>query len=78
MSRTSPRPRSTTHAETALRREVVLAALAGLDGAERDLVALKFQGGLSNTEIASALGLSESNVGTKLHRAVDQAEGGLP
>ena len=33
-------------------------------------MALKFQGGLSNTEIASALGISESNVGTKLHRAV--------
>ena len=58
------------HAETALRREVVRAALAGLDGAERDLVALKFQGGLSNGEIAAALGISESNVGTKLHRAV--------
>jgi len=58
------------HAETALRREVVRAALAGLDGPDRDLVALKFQGGLSNTEIASALGISESNVGTKLHRAV--------
>ena len=58
------------HAETALRREVVRAALAGLDGPERDLVALKFQGGLSNAEIATALGISESNVGTKLHRAV--------
>lgn len=58
------------HAETALRREVVRAAVAGLDGSERDLVALKFQGGLSNTEIAATLGLSESNVGTKLHRAV--------
>jgi len=58
------------HAESALRREVVRSALAGLDGRERDLVALKFQGGLSNAEIASALGLSESNVGTKLHRAV--------
>ena len=58
------------HAETALRREVVRSALAGLDGPERDLVALKFQGGLSNAEIAAALGLSESNVGTKLHRAV--------
>jgi len=58
------------HAETALRREVVRAALARLDGHERDLVALKFQGGLSNAEIAQALGLSESNVGTKLHRTV--------
>ena len=58
------------HAETALRREVVRAALARLEAHERDLVALKFQGGLSNTEIADALGLSESNVATKLHRTV--------
>ena len=58
------------HAETALRREVVRAALARLDGPERDLVALKFQGGLSNSEIATTLRLSESNVGTKLHRTV--------
>ena len=58
------------HGEAALRREVVRSALAGLDGHERDLVALKFQGGLSNSEIAAALGLSESNVGTKLHRTI--------
>ncbi|MDQ3647947.1 MAG: sigma-70 family RNA polymerase sigma factor [Actinomycetota bacterium] len=64
------RPPLDDHAETALRREVVRSALTRLDGHERDLVALKFQGGLSNTEIAEALGLSESNVGTKLHRIV--------
>ena len=49
---------------------VVREALAGLDGAERDLVALKFMGGLSNAEIARVLGLSESNAGTKLHRTL--------
>lgn len=63
-------PSAEDHAETALRREVVRAALTHLEGHERDLVALKFQGGLSNTEIAATLGLSESNVGTKLHRTV--------
>jgi RNA polymerase sigma-70 factor (ECF subfamily) len=57
-------------AEGALRRAVVREALAGLDGAERDLVALKFMGGLSNAEIARVLGLSESNAGTKLHRTL--------
>ena len=37
---------------------------------ERDLVALKFAGGLSNAEIARVLGTTESNVGTRLHRTV--------
>ena len=57
-------------AEGALRRAVVREALAGLDGAERDLVALKFMGGLSNAEIARVLGMSESYAGTKLHRTL--------
>ena len=37
---------------------------------ERELVALKFMGGLSNAEIARVLGMSESNAGTKLHRTI--------
>ena len=37
---------------------------------ERDLVALKFMGGLSNAEIARVVGISESNAGTKLHRTL--------
>jgi RNA polymerase sigma-70 factor (ECF subfamily) len=57
-------------AELALRREVVRAALASLDGRERDLVALKFAAGLSNTEIGGILGMSESGVGTRLHRTI--------
>jgi RNA polymerase sigma factor (sigma-70 family) len=58
------------HAELALRREAVRAALAALDGQERDLIALKFVGGLSNAEIARVLGMSESNAGTRLHRTI--------
>jgi RNA polymerase sigma-70 factor (ECF subfamily) len=58
------------HAEQALRREAVRAALAALDGQERDLIALKFAGGLSNGEIARVLRMSESNVGTRLHRTI--------
>ena len=58
------------HAEQALRREAVRAALASLDGQERDLIALKFAGGLSNGEIARVLRMSESNVGTRLHRTI--------
>ena len=57
-------------AELALRRETVRGALASLDGQERDLIALKFAGGLSNGEIARVLGTSESNVGTRLHRTI--------
>jgi RNA polymerase sigma-70 factor (ECF subfamily) len=37
---------------------------------ELDLVALKYGAGLSNREIARATGLSESNVGSILHRTV--------
>jgi RNA polymerase sigma-70 factor (ECF subfamily) len=64
----SPSPED--QAELALRRETVRAALASLDGHERDLIALKFAGGLSNGEIARVLGTSESNVGTRLHRTI--------
>lgn len=45
-------------------------ALARLDARERELIALKFFAGLSNSEIANVLGTSESNAGTKLHRTV--------
>jgi RNA polymerase sigma factor (sigma-70 family) len=60
------------HADTALRRATVRAALAELDARERELVALKFMAGLSNAEIARVLGISESNAGTKLHRTVNK------
>jgi RNA polymerase sigma factor (sigma-70 family) len=59
-------------AERAFRREEVRAALASLDPRDRDLVALKFAGGLSNGEIAHVLGISETNVGSRLHRAVEK------
>jgi RNA polymerase sigma-70 factor (ECF subfamily) len=52
------------------RRLAVSAALERLDPRERELVALKFFAGLANGEIAQVLGLSESNAGTKLHRAM--------
>jgi RNA polymerase sigma factor (sigma-70 family) len=64
----SPTPED--QAELAVRRETVRAALASLDGQERDLIALKFAGGLSNAEIARVLGMSESNAGTRLHRTI--------
>jgi RNA polymerase sigma-70 factor (ECF subfamily) len=60
------------HAEGVVRRETVRAALSGLAPKDRDLVALKFQAGLSNAEIGRLLGMSESNVGTKLHRTMEK------
>jgi RNA polymerase sigma factor (sigma-70 family) len=59
-------------AERAFRRDEVRAALASLDARDRDLVALKFAGGLSNGEIARVLGISETNVGSRLYRAVEK------
>ena|SRR5207248_1528691 len=56
--------------EWALRRETVRAALRALEPRERELVALKFGGGLQNVEIARVLGVSESNAGTRLHRVL--------
>ena len=63
-------PGADDQAELALRREVVRAAMSELDGRERDLLALKFSAGLSNSEIATVLGLSESAAGTRLHRTL--------
>ena len=58
------------HDEAAVRRATVRTALEGLDPRDRELIALKFHGDLSNAEIARLLGMSESNAGTRLHRAV--------
>jgi RNA polymerase sigma factor (sigma-70 family) len=58
------------HAEAALRRAAVRAALERLAPRERELVALKFHAGLDNAEIAAVLGVSVSNAGTQLHRAM--------
>lgn len=59
-------------AELALRRRAVRDALTTLDPRERELVALKFFAGLSNAELASVVGVSVSNAGTMLHRAVQK------
>jgi RNA polymerase sigma-70 factor (ECF subfamily) len=63
----------TGHDESVLaseRRLTLSAGLAALDPRERELIALKYFAGLANLEIAAVLGISESNAGTKLHRAV--------
>jgi RNA polymerase sigma-70 factor, ECF subfamily len=57
-------------AERSERRLALRAALATLEPRERELIALKFFAGLGNAEIASVLSISESNAGTRVHRAV--------
>ena len=57
-------------AESVLRRAAVRAAIAGLPPRDREIVALKFHAGLENAEIAAVLGVSPSNAGTMLHRAI--------
>ncbi|GAP13310.1 RNA polymerase sigma factor, sigma-70 family [Longilinea arvoryzae] len=53
-------------------RQALLAALAGLDERERDLLALKFASRFTNRQIAELSGLSESNVGVILYRALNR------
>jgi RNA polymerase sigma-70 factor (ECF subfamily) len=53
-------------------RMLVDAALDRLDARERELVVLKFFAGLSNGEIAAVVGISASNVGTRLNRTMDK------
>lgn len=43
---------------------------AGLPDRERELLALKYGSGLTNREIASLTGMSESNIGTIFHRTL--------
>jgi len=59
--------------EVVVRRETrleLIEALVSLDYRERDLIALKFSALMSNREIAGLTGLTESNVGVILFRAV--------
>jgi RNA polymerase sigma-70 factor (ECF subfamily) len=49
--------------------------LATLPDRERELLALKYGAGLTNRAIARATGLTESNIGTILHRAVTALRG---
>ncbi len=54
------------------KKQVLLAVFATLADRERDLLALKFQSGLNNRQIAQMTGLSESNVGTIVNRALNK------
>lgn len=63
-------PGTATDDDEGDRSDVVRAAIASLPARERDLIALKFYAGLSNAEIGATLGISESNAGTRVHRAL--------
>jgi len=59
--------------EVVVRRETrqeLIEALGTLDDRERDLIALKFSALVTNREIASLTGMTESNVGVILFRAL--------
>ncbi len=69
----SERPDGSTVEEISQRRDDLarlLDLLNSLSDRERDLVALKYGAGMSNRAIAEVAGLSETNVGTILHRVV--------
>jgi RNA polymerase sigma-70 factor, ECF subfamily len=51
------------------------ALLATLEPRQRDLIAMKYGADMTNRAIAHATGLSESNIGTILHRAVETLRG---
>ena len=57
-------------AEASARREVVLRALDKLEPRERELIALRFDGGLSHAEIAEVLDITATNASTMVHRVV--------
>jgi RNA polymerase sigma factor (sigma-70 family) len=65
-------PAAESEAEAAERRATVRAALAVLEPHDRELIALKFHAGLGNAEIAAVLGISASNAGTRVHRALNR------
>ena len=65
-----PSDESAAPAEDPTQRATVRAALDTLRTRDREIVALKYGAGLSNGELAGVLGVSESNAGTLVHRAM--------
>jgi RNA polymerase sigma factor (sigma-70 family) len=57
-------------AELAAERDAVRRALSKLPAKDREVIALKFHADLSHAEIAEVLGVTPSNAGTLLHRAM--------
>lgn len=53
----------------------LLAAVQQLDDRERDVIALKFGASMTNRHIATVMGISESNVGVVVYRAIRKLRG---
>jgi RNA polymerase sigma factor (sigma-70 family) len=65
-----PPPGPDEAAELAAERDAVRLALSTLPATDRELIALKYHADLSHAEIAAVLGITPSNAGTLLHRAM--------
>lgn len=63
------------------RRAEIFASLVCLDEREREVIALKFGGGMNNGDIATVMSLTPTNVGTILYRSLaklnNHLEGGI-
>jgi RNA polymerase sigma-70 factor (ECF subfamily) len=65
-----PAPGPDELAEQAARREAVRRALSRLAARDREVIALRYHAELSTAELAAVLGVSQTNAGTLLHRAM--------
>ena len=72
-----PSPHHTPEQQAVQQSEAqrLAALLATLEPRQRELIAMKYGADMTNRAIAHATGLSESNVGTILHRAVETLRG---
>ena len=70
MPEPNPEPAPDEAAELAAERDAVRAALQRLAPRDREVIALKYHAELSNAELAAVLGVSPTNAGTLLHRAM--------
>lgn len=59
-----------SESDRAVARATVAVGMAALGARDREVIALKFHAGLENAEIAAVLGVSPTNAGTLLHRAM--------
>jgi RNA polymerase sigma factor (sigma-70 family) len=66
----SPEPDPGEAAELAAQKQAVRIALGKLGARERELIALKYHAELTNAEIAELIGVSVTNAGTLVHRAM--------
>jgi len=67
----SPEQQAVQHSDA----QRLAALLATLPPRQRELIAMKYGADMTNRAIARATGLTESNVGTILHRAVEELRG---